>query len=73
MYYTSTNKAELEAYNDLVTNNEGYDGHYTTKWATVITHPDREEYAILANSKYEDETLTSVETLTDDWFDHEML
>ena len=69
MYYTSTNKAELEAYNDLVTNNEGYDGHYTTKWANIIKHPDREEYAILANNKYEEETLNLESTLSSDWFD----
>ena len=68
MYYTSTNKSELEAYNDLVTNNEGYDGHYTTKWANIIEHPTREEYAILANSKYEEETLNLEPTLSNDWF-----
>ena len=68
MYYTSTNKAELEAYDTLVTQSEGYDGVKTIKWANVIKHPDREEYAILANSKYESDTLSKLEQLTQDWF-----
>lgn len=68
MYYTSTNKAELEAYDSLVTQGENYDGVRTIKWANVIKHPDREEYAILANSKYESETLSELDQLTSDWF-----
>ena len=70
MYYTSTNKAELEAYDTLVTQGESYDGVKTIKWANVIKHPDREEYAILANSKYEEETLNKESTLSSDWFDN---
>lgn len=61
-------KAEVEAYNTLVTQGEGYDGVKTIKWANVIKHPDREEYAILANSKYESETLSKLDQLTSDWF-----
>ena len=40
MYYTSTNKADLEAYNDKVVWGENYDGVYTTDWAQVIEHPN---------------------------------
>lgn len=72
MYYTSTNRAELEAYDTLVTQGEGYDGIRTIKWANVIKHPDREEYAILANSKYEAE-LETLQTLSEDWFIEELL
>ena len=70
MYYTSTNKAELELYNMIVSRDENYDGISTTQWANVIKHPDREEYAILANSKYEEETLNKESTLSSDWFDN---
>ena len=72
MYYISTNKAELEAYDTLVTQGEGYDGVRTIKWANVIKHPDREEYAILANSKYEAE-LETLPALSEDWFIDELL
>ena len=36
MYYTSTNREELEIYNELVTSSEGYDGKFTTQWADII-------------------------------------
>lgn len=71
MYYTSTNKAELEAYNTLVTQGEGYDGVYTVSWASIIEHKDGGQYAILANSKYES-TLQTVDTL-DGWFEEELV
>lgn len=67
MYYTSTNKSELEAYNTLVVEGEKYDGVYTTDWATVIAHPNNTDYAILKHPSYEAE-LTLEETLGDDWF-----
>ena len=67
MYYTSTSKSELEAYNTLVVNGEGYDGVYTTDWASIIEHPNGSDYAILAHTSYETE-LTQEETLGAEWF-----
>jgi hypothetical protein len=66
-YYTSTNKSELEAYNTLVVNGEGYDGVYTTDWATIIEHPNGSDYAILKHDSYTAE-LTEEETLGSEWF-----
>lgn len=67
MYYTSQNISELEAYNTLVVEGEGYDGIYTTDWASIIEHPNGADYAILKQKKYEAE-LTELETLSSDWF-----
>ena len=67
MYYTSTNKADLEAYNDKVVWSEGYDGVYTTDWAQVIEHPNGVDYAMLKHDKYNTE-LTLLEILSEDWF-----
>jgi hypothetical protein len=67
MYYTSQNKSELEAYNTLVVEGEGYDGIYTTDWASIIEHPNGADYAILKHPKYDAE-LTIEESLSDDWF-----
>ena len=39
MYYTSDNKADLEAYDNLVVVGEGYDGTTTKRWANIIKHP----------------------------------
>lgn len=68
MYYTSTNKADLEAYDLLVTQGEAYDGIKTIKWANVIEHKDGNQFAILKNSKYESDTLTEIDKL-DGWFE----
>lgn len=67
MYYTSTNKADLEAYNDKVVWSEGYDGEFTTDWAGVIDHPSGNNFAMVKHPKYDAE-LTLVETLGADWF-----
>lgn len=67
MYYTSTNKAELEAYDTLVTQGEGYDGVKTIKWANIIEHKDGNLFAILANNKY-DSDLNTLENL-EGWFE----
>ena len=66
MYYTGTQE-ECLAYNEQVKVGEGYDGVYTTDWATVIAHPNNTDYAILKHPSYEAE-LTLEETLGDDWF-----
>jgi hypothetical protein len=67
MYYTSQNKEELVAYNTLVVEGEGYDGIYTTDWASITEHPSGTDYAILKHPKY-DAALTLVESLSNDWF-----
>jgi len=66
MYYTSTNKRELEAYNQEVNSGEGYNGT-TAEWAEIIEHPNGADYAILKHPSYEAE-LTLIESLGDDWF-----
>ena len=66
-YYTSTTRSELEAYNTLVVEGEGYDGVYTTNWSTIIEHPNGSDYAILKHDSYETE-LTQEETLGAEWF-----
>ena len=66
MYYTSTNREELVAYNEAVNSGEGYNG-ITATWATIIEHPNRVDYAILKHHNYDAE-LTLVESLSDDWF-----
>ena len=72
MYYTSTNKADLEAYNDKVVWGEGYDGVYTTDWASIIEHPNGVDYAMLKHDNYDAE-LTIIETLGTDWFPEELI
>ena len=72
MYYTSTSKSELEAYNTLVVNGEGYDGVYTTDWASIIEHPNGVDFAMLKHDDYTAD-LTLIETLGADWFPEEMI
>lgn len=72
MYYTSTNKADLEAYNDKVVWSEGYDGEFTTDWAGVIDHPSGNNFAMVKHPKYDAE-LTLVETLGADWYPEELI
>ena len=72
MYYISDNKADLEAYNNLVSIGEKYDGQTTIKWANVIEHKDGNQFAILANPKYPSESLNTIDTL-DGWFKEELV
>jgi hypothetical protein len=72
MYYTSTNKADLEAYNKKVVWGEGYDGVYTTDWAQVIEHPNGVDFAMLKHPNYDAE-LTLLETLSEDWFSSDII
>jgi len=66
-YYTSTTRSELEAYNTLVVNGEGYDGVYTTDWATIVEHPNGLDFAILKHPNY-NATLTIEESLGAEWY-----
>ena len=72
MYYTSTNKADLEAYNKEVVWGENYDGVYTTDWAQVIEHPNGVDFAMLKHPNYNAE-LTLLETLSEDWFPSDII
>lgn len=69
-YYTSTNRNELETYNTLVVEGEGYDRVHTTDWAYIISHPNGTDYAILKNNSYTSQ-LTEVQTLGSEWFPDE--
>ena len=68
-YYTSTTKADLEAYNTLVKTGEGYNGT-TTNWATIVEHPNGLDFAILKHPNY-DATLTIEESLGAEWYPSE--
>ena len=72
MYYTSENKQELAAYNQLVSESENYDGISTLSWANIVEHKDGNQFAILANPKHPAETLDTVDSL-DGWFEGELL
>ena len=65
-YYTSTTKADLEAYNTLVKTGEGYNGT-TTNWATIVEHPNGLDFAILKHPNY-DAPLTIEESLGAEWY-----
>jgi expansin (peptidoglycan-binding protein) len=71
MYYISTNKADLEAYNNLVKVGEHYDGTTTTDWANVIEHPITGQFAIFKHDKYQTD-LQELVSLSEDWFPVEL-
>lgn len=73
MYYTSKNKAELETYNELVSQSENYDGVTTVGWAKIIEHQNGEDFAILAHSKYTNEDLEQIDSLDSSWFPEELI
>ena len=52
MYYTSTDRQTLEAYNERIVEAQGYDGSTTVRWADVIEHQDGGSFAILAHTGY---------------------
>lgn len=66
MYYISNDITEIEAYNTLVTQGEGYNGT-TQQWASVITHKDGNQFAILKNNNYPSE-MQEIESL-EGWFE----
>ena len=52
MYYTSTDRDILDAYNEKIASGENYDGSTTVRWADVIEHQDGGSFAILAHTGY---------------------
>lgn len=68
-YYTSNNREDLEAYNAMVTINEGYNGT-TQKWANVIEHKDGGQFAILKHEVHVSDSFQEVESL-EGWFEIE--
>ena len=52
MYYTSTDRETLDAYNSKVVAGENYDGTTTVRWADVIEHHEGGQFAILKHSGY---------------------
>jgi hypothetical protein len=66
MYYVSTNKQDLDSYNEHVSIGEGYNGT-TTHWAEIIEHPNGTDFAIKKHEKYDAE-LKLVESLDHNWF-----
>ena len=71
MYYVSENKQELEAYNQLVSESENYDGISTLSWANIIEHKNGNQFAILINPKYEVD-LPIIDSL-EGWFDLDLV
>ena len=72
MYYISDNKADLEAYNNLVSIGEHYDGRTTVRWANIIEHPITGQFAILKHEKYQTD-LNTIDALSSDWFPVDIL
>jgi len=64
MYYTSTNKSELEAYNHYVSEQIGLNNPYG--WANIRKHPTREEWAIVKHAIHTSNSLTESE-LDETW------
>jgi hypothetical protein len=52
MYYTSTDRETLDAYNEKVVAGENYDGNKTVRWADVIEHHEGGQFAILKHPSY---------------------
>ena len=69
MYYTSTNREELELYAMFVEKGEQYDGQFTVKWANIIEHKDGNQFAILKHDKYDNDNLQLVGNIDESWFD----
>jgi len=67
MYYVSTNKEDLDSYNEHVSVAENYNGT-TTHWSEIIEHPNGTDFAIMKHEKY-DSDLTEVDSLSEDWFE----
>jgi len=69
MYYTSTDRETLDAYNDKVVAGENYDGTTTVRWADVIEHQDGDQFAILKHSGYQliegEEDAPTVDNISD--------
>lgn len=66
MYYIGT-KDEVDAYNEIVTSGENYQGT-TSKWAEPIKHPTQDAYAIIKHPNYS-VPLNELQSLTEDWYE----
>jgi len=69
MYYTSTDRETLDAYNSKVVAGENYDGTTTVRWADVIEHHEGGQWAILKHSGYQliegEEDAPTVDSIAD--------
>ena len=69
MYYTSTDRDILDAYNSKVVAGENYDGTTTVRWADVIEHHEGGMFAILKHSGYQliegEEDAPTVDSIAD--------
>lgn len=52
MFYTSTDRETLVAYNQKVVDGEGYDGVRCVRWDNIIEHQDGNLWAILCHPRY---------------------
>jgi len=70
MYYISTNKSELEAYNAYVSEQIGLKNPYD--WAHIRKHPNREQWAIAKHAIHTSTTLTESE-LDESWNSNDLI
>jgi hypothetical protein len=64
-YYIGT-KQECEAYNQIVTDGENYQGT-TARWSEPIEHPTQVLYAIVKHDNYSSD-MEEVEVLPENWY-----
>jgi len=67
MYYTGTEN-ECNDYLQTVNEGENYSGT-TSTWGSVMKHPTKDQWVIIAHPHYESE-LSTLEKLPDDWYDN---
>jgi len=69
MYYTSTDKETLDAYNAKIVTGENYDGTTTVLWANVVEHHEGGMFAILKHNGYQlidgEEDAPTVDSISD--------
>lgn len=70
MYYKGT-QAECKAYDAEVTEGQNYDGVFTKNWADPIGHPNGEDFAIAAHSRYTSNMMV-IKKLEAEWFPNMM-
>lgn len=68
MFYISSSKKDLEDYNNIIAQGEGYDMKHTKKYSNITKHPSLELYAILKHPDYNIEKET-IQHLDNGWFD----
>ena len=67
MYYKGT-KTKCEAYNQLVTLGENYQGS-TTSWANVTSNQNGIDFAILKHESYESD-MTLIDKIPNSWYNN---